>query len=87
MLADELGKVSKETTTLVISCLSGVVTSLMSDPDVKSNLEKTMVSLGSMLHELVRDRAKMRVIVVHCTPRNLADYEIHSKFAMVMNFK
>ncbi len=84
VLADELSKVNTETTTLVISCLSGIVTSLMSEPDVKTSLEKTMASVGSMLHEIVKDRARMRVIVVHCTPRNLTDYETHSKYAMVI---
>jgi hypothetical protein len=84
VLMDELNKLTGETTTLIISCLSGIVTNLMSLPDVKTGLEKTMNSIGLMLLEISRSNQRMRIIAVHCTPRDLADYETHTNFAMVI---
>jgi hypothetical protein len=83
VLTEELSKVDRETTTLVISCLSGIVTNVMSTPDVKSGLEKVMTSIGSMFLEIVKTCPRMKIVAVHCTPRDLPDYDTHSSFAMV----
>jgi hypothetical protein len=84
VLTEELSRVGKEITTLVVSCFSGIVSSMMNSADVKTGLEQTMTSVGMMFLELVRSRPKMRVIAVHCTPRDLTDYNTHSAFAMVI---
>jgi hypothetical protein len=85
VLTDELSKLTKATTTLVISCMAGVVSNLTTSPDVKTALETAMTSIASMLRDLIRSQPGLRVIVVHCTPRNTPDYETHSTFAMVNN--
>jgi hypothetical protein len=86
VLTDELSKMTKETNTLVISCMASVVSNLVNQTsgDVKTALETAMTSIGSMLRDLVRSHAGLRVIVVHCTPRGTPDYETHSTFAMVI---
>ncbi len=85
VLTDELSKINPEITTVVISCLSGIVTQLMSTMDAKSGIEATMTSLGLLILEVVRTRPKMKVVAVHCTPRDLPDYDTHSSFAMVIS--
>jgi hypothetical protein len=83
ILTDELSKLTKDTSTLVISCLTGIVSNLMSSSDVKLAIEKAMGSIGAMLRDLVRKRLGLRIIVAHCTPRDIQDFDVHSKFAMV----
>ncbi len=84
VLTDELSKLTKETKTLVISCMSAIVSNLTNSEDVKVALETAMTSLGAMLRELIRDSPGLRIIVVHCTPRGTQDFETHSTFAMVI---
>jgi hypothetical protein len=87
VLTDELSKLTKDTSTLVISCLASVVSNLTTSADVKTALETAMTSLGSMLRELVSEQPGLRVIIVHCTPRGTPDFETHSTFAMVISKK
>jgi hypothetical protein len=84
ILTDELSKLTKETHTLVISCLTGIVSNLLSSSDVKMAIEKAMTSIGAMLKELIRTHPGLRIIVAHCTPRDIQDFDVHSKFAMVI---
>jgi hypothetical protein len=87
ILTDELSKVGKETSTLIISCLTGIVANLLSTSDVKTAIEKAMGSIGAMLREKVRANPGLKIIVAHCTPRTTPDFEIHSKFALVHYFQ
>jgi hypothetical protein len=84
ILTDELSKLSKETNTLIISCLTNIVSNLLSSSDVKLAIEKGMSSIGAMLGDLSRDQPRMKIIVAHCTPRTTPDFDTHSKFAMVL---
>jgi hypothetical protein len=54
ILTDELSKLNKDTTTLVISCLTGIVSNLLSSSDVKTAIEKAMSSIGALLCDLIR---------------------------------
>jgi hypothetical protein len=83
ILTDELSKVTRDTSTLIISCLTNIVSNLLSTTDVKSAIEKAIGSIGAMLRELSRSHPSMRIIVAHCTPRTTPDFDVHSKFAMV----
>jgi hypothetical protein len=83
ILTDELSKLGKETNTLIISCLTGIVANLLSSSDVKTAIEKAMSFIGAMLKEKVRTHQGLRIIVAHCTPRTTPDFDVHSKFAMV----
>jgi hypothetical protein len=84
ILTDELSKLTKETNTLVISCLTGIVANLLSTADVKSAIEKAMSSIGAMLRELTRTLPDLKILVAHCTPRTVQDFDNHAKFAMVL---
>jgi hypothetical protein len=84
ILTDELSKLTKETSTLVISCLTGIVANLLSTADVKNAIEKAMSSIGAMLRELTRTLPDLKIIVAHCTPRTVQDFDTHAKFAMVI---
>ncbi len=55
----------------------------MSLSDAKTAIKKAMSSIGAMLRDLVRTHAGLRIIEAHCTPRDIQDFEVHSKFAMV----
>jgi hypothetical protein len=83
VLTDELCKLQKETTVVVISCLSGIVATLLTTSDAKSAIEKVMTSLGSILRDLVRSNPRMRIMIVNCTPRGTPEYDEQSSFAMV----
>jgi hypothetical protein len=86
LLTDELTKLTKDTNTLVISCMSSVVANLVAqaEGDMKTTLETAMASIGSMLREVTRAIHGFRVIVVHCTPRGTPDFDTHSTFSMVI---
>jgi hypothetical protein len=85
VLTDELSKLEKETGVLVISCLTDIVANLLLSSDVKKALEKAMTLIGSLLRDLTRTNPRLRILVVHCTPRGIPkDFEGHSKFAMVV---
>ncbi len=84
VLTDELSTLQKDTTILVISCLTEIVANLLSSTDQKTAIEKAMSSIGSILRDLTRNNPRLRILIVHCTPRGIpADYDAHSKFAMV----
>jgi adenosyl cobinamide kinase/adenosyl cobinamide phosphate guanylyltransferase len=83
ILTDELSKLTKETSILVISCLTNIVSNLLSSADVKTAIEKAMSSIGAMLRELTKTIPEMRIIVAHCTPRTIPDFDTHARFAMV----
>jgi hypothetical protein len=46
---DELSKIQKETKSLVISCLTGIVANL-----IKTALEKAMLSVGAIMSEAIQ---------------------------------
>jgi adenosyl cobinamide kinase/adenosyl cobinamide phosphate guanylyltransferase len=84
VLTDEISRLDKETSILVISCLTDIVANLLLSSDVKSALEKAMTMIGSLLRDLTRSNPRMRILVVHCTPWGVpSDFEKHSQFAMV----
>ncbi len=83
ILTDELSKLNKDTTTLVISCLTGIVSNLLSSSDVKTAIEKAMSSIGALLCDLIRQLPELRILVAHCTPRTVPDFDGHARFAMV----
>jgi hypothetical protein len=85
ILTDELSKVGKETNVLVISCLTGIVANLLSTSDVKTAIEKAMTSIGALLREMTKNFPELRILVAHCTPRSIQDFDTHAKFAMVNN--
>jgi len=68
---------------LVISCLTGIVASLTTAPDVKTALERAMMSLGAVLREMVRNNVGARVYIAPCLPRDIPDFGTHSSFALV----
>jgi hypothetical protein len=85
-LTDELSKLNHDIKTrfLVISSLTGIVFSLMTGTsDVKSALEKAMGSLGAVMRDLMRSNVGIRIFVAPCTPRNLPDFQEHSRYALV----
>jgi len=88
LLADEISKITRDSTrTLVISCLTNIVSGLTAAQDVKGALEKAMNSLGAILRESVRTNAVLRVFVAPCTPRDVPDFATHSTFALVRLMK
>jgi hypothetical protein len=83
VLTDELCKIQKETKTLVVSCLTGIIANLITTEDIKTSLEKAMQSIGAVMRGLVRNNPGLRIMIANCTPRETTDFETHSKFALV----
>ena len=88
MLTDELSKLTRDTTrVVVVSCLTNIVATLASAPDVRSALSKAMSSLGAVLKDLVRTNVGIRVFVAPCTARTTPDFGTHADYALVSQEK
>jgi hypothetical protein len=85
-LSEELSKVGScpHTKIIIISCLSNIVENLAASADAKVGIERAMLLIGNQLHEVSRlQRGAVRIFVGPCLPKNVPNYNIHSKLAIV----
>jgi len=86
-LSEELSKVTNcaHTKVIAISCLSSIVEKIMQSSEIKAGLERAMLLIGNMIHEVHQSKkGSIRILVAPCTPRRIIDYNIHSRYAMVL---
>ncbi len=84
-LTDELCKPEnfEGVSVLIISCLSGIIWSLLGKQDAQESIEQTMESLGAGIGDLLRLNPELRVYVAQPTPRVGEEFVASKKFAMV----
>ena len=85
-LSEELSKVTlcPNTKIIAISCLSSIVEKIMQSSEIKAGLERAMMLIGNMIHEVHQaKKGSIRIFIAPCTPRKIIDYNIHSRYAMV----
>lgn len=66
-LTEEICKIPSHLRVVVISCLSGILNSLLSASDTKVALEWAMMMLGSDLFDVVRHHRHGSIRFIHCT--------------------
>lgn len=88
-LTDEICKQDNfhQVSILIVSCLSGIISSLFSHMDAKRNIEKGMTMLGGTVADLVAMNPGLRVYIAQPTPRLGEDYSNAKKYAMVIRLE
>jgi len=83
-LTEMISTIGYDTKIVVVSCLTNIVHSMSASGDAKSNLIRGMTILGTSIRDLIRHRhGNLRIMLAPCTPRNIPDFNRHSKFALV----
>jgi len=85
-LTEELSKLATcpDTKILVVSCLSSIVEKLSQAQESKLGIERAMIMVGNLFHEIYKlKKGAIRIMVAPFNPRQSPDYETHTRFAMV----
>lgn len=84
-LTEEISLVTSDNTkVIIVSCLSGIISTLAKNQDAKTSIERAMSMFGTLLYDIHRTRqGGIKIFISPGTPRADKDFETHNKFAMV----
>lgn len=87
-LTDELCKIPNGNTVsvVIVSCLSSILERIVAASEVKSGIERAMLMVGNLFHDIHRvQHGKVKILVGPILPRNLMDWTTHSRYALVIS--